>query len=167
MAEPFLGEIMIFAGNFEPAGWAFCDGRLLPINQNTALFAVIGNTYGGDGITTFALPDLRGRVPLGIGQGPGLGTYQIGQKAGTEHVVLTTGNLPSHDHALGANSAAATETSPTGHVPASPVSGTTAVKAYSATANAALAPTGHTGGGTPFDNHQPFLSLNFIGPSNN
>ena len=96
--EGFLGEVRIFAGNFAPRSWAFCEGQLLPISQNSALFSIIGTIYGGDGRTTFALPDLRGRVPVGSGNGPGLSSYRQGAKGGRESVVLTTAQLPSHNH---------------------------------------------------------------------
>jgi microcystin-dependent protein len=99
-AEPFIGEIMIFGGNFAPRGWAFCDGQLLPVSQNTALFSLLGTTYGGDGRTTFALPDLRGRVPLHPGTGPGLSSRQLGEKGGTETNVLTIGQMPAHNHTI-------------------------------------------------------------------
>ena len=100
MAEPFLGQIMMFGGNFSPRGWAFCDGQLLAISQNTALFSLLGTIYGGDGRTTFALPDLRGRVPVGPGQGPGLTDWRVGSRGGTEMTTLTTANMPSHSHSL-------------------------------------------------------------------
>lgn len=96
--QPYIAEIRLFAGNFAPAGWAFCDGSLLPISQNETLFALIGTTYGGDGQTTFALPDLRGRVPIGSGQGAGLSNRILGEKVGQESVTLTTANMPSHSH---------------------------------------------------------------------
>lgn len=96
--EPFLGEIYLFGGNFAPRGYAFCDGQLLSINQNPALFAILGTTYGGDGRTTFALPDLRGRVPIGPGTGPGLTTVQLGEKFGVEAVSLGVAQLPGHVH---------------------------------------------------------------------
>jgi len=95
---PYIGEIRLFAGNFPPAGWAFCNGSILPISENDALFALIGTTYGGDGQTTFALPDLRGRVPIGTGQGTGLSNRVLGEKVGQETVTLTTSNMPSHSH---------------------------------------------------------------------
>lgn len=98
--EPLLGEVIMFAGTFAPRGWAFCEGQLLPISQNTALFAILGTTYGGDGRTTFALPDLRGRVPLHPGSGPGLSTYRLGQKGGLETTTLTTEQMPSHGHGI-------------------------------------------------------------------
>ena len=96
--EGTIGEIRMFAGNFAPRSWAFCEGQLLPVAQNTALFSIIGITYGGDGRTTFALPDLRGRVPIGSGSGPGLSTYREGQKTGVETTTLTSRNLPPHHH---------------------------------------------------------------------
>ena len=105
MANPFLGQITIFAGNFAPRAWAFCDGQLLPIAQYTALFSILGTVYGGDGRTTFALPDLRGRVPLGPRRGPGLSDYRLGQRGGVEQTVLTQLNLPSHSHIMGATTA--------------------------------------------------------------
>src|SRR4051812_19628298 len=98
MSEPFLAEIMIFAGNFAPRGWAFCNGQILSIAQNTALFSLLGTTYGGNGQTTFALPDLRGRVPIGVGQGPGLSSISLGEVGGTENVTLLTTQMPMHDH---------------------------------------------------------------------
>ena len=95
---PFIGEVQIFAGNFAPRGWAFCDGQLLPIAQNTALFSLLGTTYGGDGRTTFGLPDLRGRAAMHPGRGPGLASRRLGEKVGTETVTLTTAQIPSHSH---------------------------------------------------------------------
>lgn len=97
-SEPMLGEVILFAGNFAPRGWAFCDGQLLPISSNQALFSLLGTIYGGDGRTTFALPDLRGRTPIGAGNGPGLSTIRQGQKAGAESTTLSMNNLPSHNH---------------------------------------------------------------------
>lgn len=96
--DPFIGEIIMFGGNFAPRGWAFCDGQLLPISQNTALFSILGTTYGGDGRTTFALPDLRGRVAIHPGRGPGLSDYRLGQKGGQERVTITIAEMPSHSH---------------------------------------------------------------------
>ncbi len=103
--DPYLGEIILFAGGYEPQGWKYCWGQLLPINQNQALYSILGTTYGGDGKTTFALPDLRGRVPVGIGQLNGTSTYSIGQKGGTEAVQLTQNNIPSHNHGAKINEA--------------------------------------------------------------
>src|ERR1700710_1746158 len=98
--EAFLATILLFAGNFAPSGWAFCNGQLLAIAQNQALFSLLGTTYGGNGIQTFGLPDLRGRVPIHFGQGPGLSSYSIGQSGGTENTTLLLNNLPQHNHAL-------------------------------------------------------------------
>src|SRR5881227_1472820 len=98
MSQPFLGEIRMFGGNFNPSGWAFCDGQLLPISQNDALFTLIGTTYGGDGQETFALPNLQSRVPIGQGEGRGLSAYRIGDTCGTETVKLGTAQLPPHSH---------------------------------------------------------------------
>ena len=103
MASPFIGQITLFAGNFAPRGWAFCNGQLLSIAQNTALFSILGTTYGGNGQTTFALPDLRGRVPVHAGQGPGLSNYDLGQQGGAESVTLTTAQMPAHTHPANAN----------------------------------------------------------------
>jgi len=96
--DPMIGEIRLFAGNFAPRGWALCQGQLLSISQNNALFSILGTTYGGDGRTTFALPDLRGRVPIGNGQGPGLTNVTLGRKSGTENITISTSQLPSHNH---------------------------------------------------------------------
>ena len=112
-SEPFIGEIQFFAGNFAPRGWAFCNGQTLQIAQYTALFSILGTTYGGDGRVTFNLPDLRGRSPLHVGQGPGLSSRQLGQKGGAETNLLT---LTAHTHSLNANSRSARETDPTGRV---------------------------------------------------
>ena len=98
MSEPFVGEIRMFGGNFAPRGWALCDGQLLSISTNDALFSLLGTIYGGDGRTTFGLPDLRGRVPIHLGQGPGLSNRRIGAKTGLEKVTVTTGQLPQHSH---------------------------------------------------------------------
>jgi microcystin-dependent protein len=103
MSEPFVAEIRIFAGNFAPRGWAYCDGQLLPISQHTALFSLIGTTYGGDGRTTTALPNLKGRAPMHPGHGPGLTDRRLGQKGGVESVTLTTNNMPPHDHSMQAS----------------------------------------------------------------
>src|SRR3954466_13993392 len=100
MATPFIGQISLFGGNFAPRGWAFCNGQLLAISQNTALFSILGTTYGGNGQTTFALPNLRGRMAIGAGTGPGLGAVQLGEQGGTSSVTLTLSNLPAHAHTI-------------------------------------------------------------------
>jgi microcystin-dependent protein len=114
MSEPFIGQIMLFGGNFAPVGWALCNGQLMSIAQNTALFPILGTTYGGNGTTTFALPDLRGRAAVGFGQGPGLSNYDLGQSTGSEMVTLTVAQIPAHSHPVAANAAAANVQSPSG-----------------------------------------------------
>lgn len=157
MSTPYIGEIRLFGGNFAPAGWAFCDGSLLPISENDALFVLIGTTYGGDGQSTFALPDLRGRTP--VHQAP---TYVMGQKGGAESVTLTTQQLPAHTHtALGTGGGNAI--SPGGAYWSTDPGGNTA--AYSsANPDSAMsaAAVGTTGGSTPHDNMSPFLVVNYI-----
>ena len=155
--DPFLGEIRLVAFNFAPKGWAICDGRLLPINQNQALFALLGTYYGGDGRTTFALPDLRGRVPLGAGQGAALSNYEIGSTGGTESVKLAVGQLPSHAHPVRANSGPSTTKEPAGAYPAK---GGAYASAQNAKMNTAML--GKTGGGQPHENRQPYLALNYV-----
>ncbi|MEM9059364.1 MAG: tail fiber protein [Pseudomonadota bacterium] len=110
MSEPFVGEIRMFGGNFAPRGWALCQGQLLPVSQNDALFSLLGTIYGGDGRTTFALPDMRGRIPIHRGRGPGLSDRRLGSKGGAESVTLTTNELPAHGHTFNAVSALATST---------------------------------------------------------
>src|SRR5216110_2514157 len=112
MADPFVAEIRIFPFNFPPKGWAFCDGQLMPISQNTALFSLLGTTYGGNGKTTFALPDLRGRSPVAAGQGPRLTNVALGEAGGTENVTLLSSNMPMHNHVLSADSSEATAGTP-------------------------------------------------------
>lgn len=162
MIDPFVGEIGIFGGNFAPEGWFFCDGRMLSINQFQVLFAVIGTTYGGDGVNTFAVPDLRGRVPVG-------GTIPtFGQKGGSESTTLTLAQLPAHSHPLNASNLPADQAVPTGNVLAAEPTGSSAIyhalptdPAQKTTLNAAaIGPMG--GGGQPIDNRQPYLTLNYI-----
>jgi microcystin-dependent protein len=161
MSQPFLGEIRMFAGNFAPAGWAFCDGQLLPIVENDALFTLIGTTYGGDGEETFALPDLRGRLPVHMGQGPGLSSRQLGEQSGTEEVTLTVNQMPSHTHATVLSSAAGSESDPTGnHLAASPN-----VRLYrpgASTVSLHPSSVGPVGGSQPHTNFMPYLCVNFI-----
>jgi microcystin-dependent protein len=169
MAEPFLGQIMLVGFNFAPQGWAFCNGQLLSISQNTALFSLLGTTYGGNGTTTFALPDLRGRAAVGFGQGPGLSNYDLGQSTGTETVTLTAGQMPSHNHLVAANAATATVPSPGGADLAQSYDATArhAVNTYSTppmTAPVTLDPATvqQSGGSQPHSNIQPALALNYI-----
>lgn len=161
MSEPFLGEVRLFGFNFAPQGWAFAAGQLLPISQNTALFALIGTFYGGDGITTFALPDLRGRVPVSMGQGSGLSPYAVGEILGAESVTLTTNQIPAHSHGVNANTAKANQPNPIGHYPATDASGVTAEysAAFSGQMNANTIAA--AGGGQPHENRQPSLVLNW------
>src|SRR6187399_3074015 len=116
MAEPFLGEIRLMSFGFAPKGWAFCNGQFLPINQNQALFSLLGTTYGGNGQTNFALPDLRGRIPVHSGQGPGLSNSSLGETGGTEAVTLTVAQLPRHSHAAQGASGAGNSSGPAGQV---------------------------------------------------
>ncbi len=160
--EGFIGEIRMFAGNFAPRSWAFCDGQLLPINQNQALFSILGTTYGGDGRTTFALPDLRGRVAIHPGSGPGLSAYQQGSKGGTEANILTVSQMPAHSHTVNAVVEDGNQSVPTGNLPA----GTKVLdKEYSdAEANTTMNGTmiGNSGGGQPVNNIQPYGTVNYI-----
>jgi microcystin-dependent protein len=157
MSEPFLGQIAIYGFNFAPRGWAFCNGQILPIAQNTALFSLLGTTYGGNGQTTFALPNLQSRVPIQFGQGPGLSSYDLGQAAGTETVTLNVNEIPAHTHTIAATDADAASNKPEGNVLASGGS-------YATTPNinmsaAMVPPSG--GGNQPHPNIQPYLALNF------
>ncbi len=159
-SEPFLGEIMMFAGNFAPRSWAFCDGQLLAISQNQALFSLLGTTYGGDGWTTFGLPDLRGRIPMHAGQGPGLSYRRMGQKGGEERVSLTLNQLPAHSHALQAQQGKGNSFSPTGNVLAYDRRDTQ----YSDQAPDVGMNTGAvlaTGGGQAHENMSPYLAVNY------
>lgn len=158
--EPFLGEIQMVAFNFAPRGWALCDGQVLPIAQNQALFAILGTTYGGDGNVSFALPNLNGRSPVGPGQGPGLSAVALGQQRGEETVALTPQHLPPHSHALAAVAGLATTSAPSGRGWA-----TAAEPAFGApAAGVTLAADTLTsvGEGTPIENRQPQQVLTFI-----
>jgi len=169
MAQPYIGEIRIFAGNFPPNGWAFCEGQLLPIDQNTPLFQLIGTTYGGDGQTTFALPDLRGRIPLHFGTGPDGTTYQVGEAAGVEEVTLTTQQIPVHNHPMMCSSGGGQNSSNPANAVAAPadLSEFNDLTVGPNTApNAQLGNPGFTsdisGGSQPHTNFQPYLCLNYI-----
>jgi microcystin-dependent protein len=162
MSIPFIGQIMMFAGNFAPLGWAFCDGSLLAISQNDALFALIGTTYGGDGQTTFGLPDLRGRVPIHQGQGPGLSNYVIGQQAGTESVSLTVGQIPAHTHLLACGSGAGNVVSPANAFFAGdPTNNSGGFNSAGGSAMNAGVITS-AGGGQPHENRMPILAVSFV-----
>jgi microcystin-dependent protein len=160
MSEPFLGEIRIFGFNFAPQGWAMCNGDILAISQNQALFALLGTTYGGNGTSTFALPDLRSRVPLHFGQGSGLSNYSLGEVTGTETVTLTTQQLPQHNHAVNASGNPGDQRSPIGNVPAAEATAQTAMYSTTATGQMASNTVGSAGGSQPFSIVQPVLALN-------
>jgi microcystin-dependent protein len=162
MSDPYIGEIRMFGSNFAPSGWAFCDGQLMPIAENDALFQLIGTTYGGDGQVTFGLPDLRGRIPVHAGQGPGISqSYQLAEKAGVESVTLTAQQTPVHNHALIASSDAANTPNPQGNVLSVPITATPYYQEAPGVAmNAgAISP---DGGSQPHENMMPFLVVSFI-----
>jgi microcystin-dependent protein len=161
MADPFVAEIRIFPFNFAPTGWAFCDGQLLPLSQNTALFSLLGTTYGGDGKTNFALPNLRGNAAMHPGQGPGLSLYDLGQTGGSETVTLLQSEIPVHTHPLlaGADPAELQAPAPNRSLTRSQPGFAYTTGSPSATlAPQALAP---TGGSLPHNNMQPYLTLTF------
>ena len=161
MADPFVAEIRIFPFNFPPKGWAWCNGQILPLSQNTALFSLLGTTYGGDGKSTFALPDLQGRAAMHPGQGPGLSRHDLGETGGSETVTLLESEIPAHSHALMSNAATANRTTPVGNSIAR-VSGATAY-APAAAPTAQLAPEAlaPAGGDQPHNNLQPYLTFYF------
>jgi microcystin-dependent protein len=164
VAEPYLAEIRMVSFNFAPKGWALCNGQLLPINQNQALFSLLGTTYGGDGRTNFALPNLQGRAPVHAGQGPGLSDYVLGTRSGQESVTLNPTQMPAHAHTLQASSTPASANDPAANVLAKKAkfgvdmyhddTGTVAPMSPSAL--------GSVGGSLPHDNMQPYLTLNFV-----
>ena len=177
MATPYLSEIKLFPFNFAPRNWALCAGQLLPINQNQALFSLLGTTYGGNGQTTFALPDLRGRVPAGFGQGQGLADYTLGERGGAEAITLAGAEMPVHTHTvslanlratLPCRNAAANQRGPAGNVQA--IEATDATATYSSASpdtaggTSAIVPAiaaANAGGGTPHANMQPYVVLNY------
>ncbi|TPK71835.1 phage tail protein [Mesorhizobium sp. B2-3-3] len=156
MAQPYVGEIRMFAGNFAPAGWMFCEGQLLPISENETLFNLIGTTYGGDGQSTFALPDLRGRLPIHQGNG-----FVLAETGGAEEITLTMQQLPNHGHAMLASTAAGTRNSPAASVTAASPS-VTLYTADVTDANMAAAAVSFVGGNQPHNNFQPYLCVDFI-----
>jgi microcystin-dependent protein len=161
MSEPFLGQIILVPYNFAPRGWAFCNGQVLPIAQNTALFSLLGTTYGGNGQTTFALPDLRGRVPNGSGQGPGLSNYDLGQVGGTETDTLTVNQMPAHNHLVNVNSGDGVGARVANNFLSN--SGTELLYDSTQTSAATMAPQmiSNAGGSQPFGILQPYLTLNY------
>ncbi len=164
MSEPFIAEIRIFAGNFAPRSWAFCNGQLLPVSQNTALFSLIGTTYGGDGRTTTALPNLQGQAPMHPGRGPGLTARRLGQRTGVETVTLTEAQMPNHNHTFTADGSSggplgggANATNPVNNYLGA------SVKYQSSTdSKVNMAALSNTGGSQAHNNMQPFLAMNFI-----
>jgi len=160
MADPFVAEIRIFPFNFAPKGWAWCNGQLLPISQNTALFSLLGTTYGGDGKSNFALPDLQGRAPMHTGQGTGLSLRDLGEAGGSETVTLLESEMPTHTHALAASQADGLERLPSGQLLATGI----AIGQYG-TPNALAPMNPHAvspaGGGQPHNNLQPYLAFYF------
>lgn len=156
MAQPYVGEIRMFAGNFAPAGWMFCEGQLLPISENETLFQLIGTTYGGDGQSTFALPDLRGRLPLHQGNG-----FILAETGGAEEITLTVNQIPAHSHPMLATTAVANDAFPTNNVLAQ--TGTfDGYQSSPPTANMAPQAVAPVGGSQPHTNFQPYLCINFI-----
>lgn len=156
--DPFVAEIRIFGFNFPPNGWAFCDGQILPLSQNTALFSLLGTTYGGDGRSTFALPDLQGRAPMFYGQGPGLSLRDLGETGGSETVSLLQSEIPTHQHTLSGLNDSGTQAAPDGALPAKAgIYSTTDANPVNMSGSA-LAP---AGGDQPHNNMQPYLVLNF------
>lgn len=165
---PYVGEIRIFAGNFPPNGWMFCEGQALPISENEVLFQLIGTTYGGDGEETFNLPDLRGRAPLHMGAGTGLSTYVLGQAGGVEQVTLTVQQIPSHNHGALATTAQGNQSVPaaTTILASMGPAGIAQVPCYAPPGGTQITlnanTIGGTGGNQPHENMQPFLCLDFI-----
>jgi microcystin-dependent protein len=162
MADPFLAEIRIFPFNFAPKSWAFCDGQILPLSQNTALFSLLGTRYGGDGASTFALPNLKGRAPMHPGQGPGLSLHDLGETGGSETVTLLESETPIHSHGLLGSNALANRTNPVNNSFARASGGNVYIPPAGAplvsTSVQALAP---AGGSQPHNNMMPYLTLNF------
>ncbi len=169
--EPFIGQIIMFGGNFAPRGWALCDGQLLQISQYSALFSILGTTYGGDGRTTFGLPELRGRCAIHAGSGPGLPTYALGAKSGNSQTTLTVQNLASHTHTATSTLAMPSHATNSANSddPADNVPGLAGENIYSSAANDSTmralsggVTNANTGNSTPFSNMQPYLAVNFI-----
>lgn len=162
MSDPFVAEIRIFPFNFAPNGWAFCDGQLLPLTQNTALFSLLGTTYGGNGMSNFALPDLQGRAAMHPGQGPGLSLHDLGESGGASTVTLLESEIPSHNHTMSASDIVGNSTTPANNYLAigakgtplyAPISGATATLSFST-----ITP---VGGDQAHNNMQPYLTMNF------
>jgi len=161
MADPFVAEIRIFPFTFPPKGWAWCNGQLMPISQNTALFSLLGTTYGGDGKSNFALPNLQGSAPMHPGQGPGLSLHDLGEQSGSETVTLLESEIPSHSHSLMSSAAPGNRTNPVGNAIARAPSGTPYAPAGNSTAQLAGQALAPAGGDQPHNNMQPYLTFNF------
>ncbi len=162
MSDPFIGEIRMFAGNFAPRGWAYCDGTLLSVSQYEALYSLLGTIYGGDGRTTFGLPDLRGRIPIHAGSGPGLTNHNLGKKGGTEEEVLTVNNLPSHAHQLVATSVAGDSEEPFGRQLAKPTNDNFYTDESFIDTTLTSEVVADTGSAASVSNLMPTLCVNFI-----
>ena len=164
MSQPFIAEIRIFGGNFAPTGWARCEGQIMPISQNTALFSLIGTTYGGNGTSTFGLPDLRGRAPMQFGQGPGLSDRVLGEQDGAENVTLLSTQMPAHSHSPLGSTAAGSQGAASGGTWASSSGGRTPPPLYQNVKNTAMRTdlVGFAGGNQPHNNMQPYLAITFI-----
>lgn len=161
MSEPFIAEIRIFAGNFAPRGWAFCNGQLLPISQNTALFSLIGTTYGGDGRTTMALPDLEGRAPMHPGRGPGLTSKRLGERGGVETVTLSEAQMPNHTHTLRCLPIPGDSSTPLNNTFARTIGGSPYIPQQNLVPMADVA-LPSAGGSQAHNNMQPYLAINFV-----
>ncbi len=162
MSQPYVGEIRFFAGNFAPQGWAFCDGQLLAIADNETLFNLIGTTFGGDGQSTFAVPDFRGRVPVHAGSGAGLSTVAFAESGGAEAVTLTAANLPSHRHSLLAYNGPGNQQSPSGHVWAQDGAGQIGTYVTGSATLPMAGASGPSGGSQPHNNMSPYVCISFI-----
>jgi microcystin-dependent protein len=162
MSQPYIGEIRLVGFNFAPQGWAFCNGQLMAISENDALFNLIGTTYGGDGQNTFALPNLQSRVIVHQGQGPGLSNHIIGENAGVESVTVTTPQLPIHNHAANCSSSAGSQSSPVGNIWSADAAGLTAEYSNNQNGHMNAAAIGQSGGNQPHENRMPFLAMNYI-----
>jgi microcystin-dependent protein len=158
LMDPFVAEIRMMPFNFAPRGWAFCNGQLMPISQNTALFSLLGTTYGGDGKSTFALPNLQGSVPMHPGQGPGLSLHDLGEQGGTETVTLLESEIPAHSHAVVGTALPALSNGPAGNLPARATIYSTTISNLVPMSPQALAPAGSS---TPHNNMMPYLTVNF------
>ena len=163
MADPFVAEIRIFPFNFAPTGWAKCNGQLLPISQNTALFSLLGTTYGGNGQSNFALPNMQGNAPMHPGQGPGLSLHDLGETGGSQTVTLLQSEIPAHSHTIRANNSDGLQPSPASNVASAPGADRDLFWYKSGTPNAVMKPdaSGLTGGSLPHNNMMPYLTLNF------